>query len=471
MTAALLRPAEYPPLRALLQIVAISHGHPLHLVSLAREIHDRGAIRTRPNGEHFLDTTALDALPPSALGPWLAARELAGHRVELIALARVCAVLGDEFTRAEVAAVLDLVERRGGATTTIDVDVGLAELAAAAILVPSGAGWAFRQALLQEGVYATTNEDERTALHQAALELWSRRDRRELGVAERVARHAEAVGELRVAARAFATLGERAHRAHRPLEADQAWQGAVRNLDVRDLQRGRALLGRARARYRLQRVRDALADLEDALAIAIELADARLEVEVLLERATALDWIDDYAGSAVATERAATRYADATLAELTPEVVLARARVVFRQARAEAVPALEDAAARARRTHHEETEAIALALLGGALVEAKELVRAGSRSRRGRPPHGDPARPRVRPGHDRADRDLQPRRGSAVARRPRRGDQARPPRSVAAARPRRGLDLGRRALARARAGRARRGRRDPPPAIADRGRG
>ncbi|HEY0990718.1 MAG TPA: protein kinase, partial [Kofleriaceae bacterium] len=77
MTAALLRPAEYPPLRALRQIVAISHGHPLHLVSLAREIHDRGAIRTRPNGEHFLNTTALDALPPVALGPWLAARELA----------------------------------------------------------------------------------------------------------------------------------------------------------------------------------------------------------------------------------------------------------------------------------------------------------------------------------------------------------------------------------------------------------
>jgi tetratricopeptide (TPR) repeat protein len=377
MTAALLRPVEYPPLRALRQIVAISHGHPLHLVSLAREIHDRGAIRTRPNGEHFLDTTALDALPPIALGPWLAARELAGHGVELVALARVCAILGDEFERSEVAAVLELVERNGGATTTIDVDIGLAELASATILVASGRGWAFRQALLQEGVYATTNEDERRALHQAALELWCTRDRRDPAVAERVARHAEAVGELRVAARAFATLGERAHQAHRPLEALQAWQGAVRNLDVRDLQRGRALLGRARARYRLQRVRDALADLDEALAIAVGLGDARLEIEALLERATALDWSDDFAGSTATAERAIARHRAVGIAELEPEVALAAARIVYRQARfAEAIPLLQDVVALARREDHHETCAIALVLLGPALAEDNQLDRA-----------------------------------------------------------------------------------------------
>jgi tetratricopeptide (TPR) repeat protein len=376
MTAALLKPVEYPPLRALRQIVGISHGHPLHLVSLAREIHDRGAIRTRPNGEHFLDTTALEALPPLALGPWLAARELAGHSVELVALARVCAILGDELERAEVAAVVELVERRGGATTTIDVDIGLAELAAATILVPSGAGWAFRQALLQDGVYATTNEDERRALHQAALDLWSARDRRDPAVAERVARHAEAVGELRVAARAFATLGERAHRAHRPLDADQAWQGAVRNLDARDAERGRALLGRARARYRLQRVRDALADLGAALAIAVALGDGRLEIEALLEQATALDWGDDFAGSAAVARRVAA-HREAGSPELRPEITLGLARSVYRQARfAEAVPLLEEVVALARAAGHTETETIALVMLGHALAEVMQLDRA-----------------------------------------------------------------------------------------------
>ena len=376
MTAALLKPVEYPPLRALRQIVAIAHGHPLHLVSLAREIHDRGAIRSRPNGEHFLDTTALDALPPLALGPWLAARELAGHGVELVALARVCAILGDEFERAEIAAVVELVEHRGGATTTIDVDVGLAELVAATILVPSGAGLAFRQALLQDGVYATTNEDERRALHQAALDLWSGRELGDPAVAERVARHAEAVGELQVAARAFATLGERAHRAHRPLDADQAWQGAVRNLDARDLQRGRALLGRARARYRLQRVRDALADLDAALAIAVALGDGRLEIEALLEQATALDWGDDFAGSAVVARRVAA-HREAGHLELQAEITLGLARSVYRQARfADAVPLLEEVVALAREAGHAETETVALVMLGHALAEVMQLEHA-----------------------------------------------------------------------------------------------
>jgi eukaryotic-like serine/threonine-protein kinase len=373
LTAALLRPAEYPPLRALRQIVAIAHGHPLHLMALAREIHDRGAIRVRPNGEHFLDTTALDALPPLALGPWLAARELAGLAGELIALARVCAILGDEFARGEIAAVVELVERRGGATTPIDVDVGLAELVAARVLVRFGAGWAFRQALLQDGVYATTNEDERRTLHRAALDIWCARPLTEPSVAERVARHAEAVGEIRIAARAFATLGERAHRAHRPLEADQAWQGALRNLADPDLGRGRALLGRARARYRLQRVRDALADLEEALGIALALGDARLEIEALLEQATALDWSDDYAGSAAIATRAALRCAEVGDPELAPEIALAEARVVFRKTRAAAAPALAEVVAAAHRAGHAETETIARLLLGPALIEGKQL--------------------------------------------------------------------------------------------------
>jgi eukaryotic-like serine/threonine-protein kinase len=381
MIAALLRPAVYPPLRALRQIAAIARGNPLHLAWLVREIHDRGAIRPRPNGEHFLDTTALDALPPIALGPWLAARELAGHGAPLIALARVCAILGDGFERAELAAVVERVERGGGATTTIDADIGLAELAAATILVPAGAGWAFRQALLQEGIYATTDEDERHVLHQAALELWRAADLRTPAVAERVARHAEAVGELRVAARAFATLGEHAHRAHRPLDADQAWQGAVRNLDVRDLERGRALLGRARARYRLQRAREALADLDSALAIAITLGDARFEIEVLLERATAIDWTGDYTGSTITAERAAERAAHALgpaqRAELAPEIELSRARIIYRQARfADAIAPLDEVVALARRAGHVETETIALLMLGHALAEARQDERA-----------------------------------------------------------------------------------------------
>src|SRR5439155_14744348 len=109
-------------------------------------------------------------------------------------------------------------------------------------------------------------------------------------------------------------------------------------LDTRDLEGARELLGRARARYRLQRVRDALADLEEALAIAAGFGDHRVEVEVLLEYATALDWSDDYAGSASITERAIARYREAGDGELGPDIALARARMIYRQTGPAAIP-------------------------------------------------------------------------------------------------------------------------------------
>ena len=370
LAAALLEPAEYPPLRALRRIAAIARGNPLHLRALVREIHDRGAIRTRPNGEHFLDTTALDALPPVALGPWLAAREVAPLAPELVALARLCAVLGDEVLRDELAAVVELVEAKGGATTTVDVDIGLRELAAAGLLVERGARWVFRQALVQDGIYATTDDGERHAIHAAALTHWERRALDEPGIAARVALHAEAVGDRRRAASAFATLGARADREHRTIDADQAWQGVLRNVDARDGVRARALIGRARARYRLQRVTQALEDLDEARAIAIELGDVTLEIEALLERATALDWGDDFPGSAAAAAEAKARFAGSPDRELGIEVRLAEARSLFRaQNLAEGVPALEAVHAEAKAHGRAEAETIAALLLTLGLVD------------------------------------------------------------------------------------------------------
>ncbi len=373
MTAALLRPAEYPPLRALRQIVAIARGNPMHLATLAREIHERGAIRTRPNGEHFLDTTALDALPPVALGPWLAARELAHVSVELVALARVCAVLGDEIDCDELAAVVEAVERRGGATTTIDVDVGLRELTGAGILAtPAPCAWTFPHALLQEGIYATTDEAERTVLHQAALEYWRGKDTANMQVADRIARHAEAVGDRATAAAAYATLGDHAQREHRVLDADQAWQGALRNLDPGDVERGRALVGRARARYQLQRVNEALRDLEETVAIAQHAADPELEIEALLEQATAFDWTQDFERSTAAAARARAlferdrdRHARFAIA-----VEFAAARAAFRAGElAFAETLLRAVLAGAQAAHDDRAEVDAGLLLGCVLVD------------------------------------------------------------------------------------------------------
>lgn len=375
LTASLLRPAEYVPLRALRRVSDIARGNPMHLVMLAREIHERGAILTRPNGEHFLDTTKLDTLAPIALGPWLAVRELAPLDVALCALARLCAVLGGELSRAEIGAVVEAVERVGGPTTTVDVDIGLAELEAAGVLVRAGERWRFRQALLEEGVYETTNERERQALHTAALAYWRGRTGGP-AVDARIARHAEAVGEREIAARAYAAIGARAHEAQRLLDADQAWQGALRNLTAGTAPYARALLGRARARYRQQRQHDARRDLEQVIATARALGEPELEVEALLDLSVTLDLSERFEESAAAAEEAHAQLAalPARPPALEVDVELSRSRALYRRDElAAAVPRLRDVIARAREIQRWETVTIAGLLLAPSLVRLAEL--------------------------------------------------------------------------------------------------
>jgi eukaryotic-like serine/threonine-protein kinase len=371
----LLRPAEYVPVGALRQIAGIARGNPMHLVTLAREIHERGAIGERPNGERFLDTTALDTLPPLALGPWLAVRELDGMREEVVALARLCAVLGGDLSREELAAVLEAVERAGGPATMIDVDIGLAELTSTGILVRAGERWTFRQALLEQGVYETTNEDERRALHTVALAYWRGRPQ-DPAVAARVARHAEAAGDRAAAAEAYAALGAHAHELHRSLDADQAWQGAVRNLDPGTVPYARALLGRARARYRLQRQHEARADLEEVIGIARAGGEPELEIEALLELATALDLSERYDESIAIAEEARQRLAAlaARPRALEIDVELAGARGNFRRDElAAAVPRLRAVIAGARALGRWETVTIAGLLLAPSLARLQQL--------------------------------------------------------------------------------------------------
>lgn len=380
LAASLLRPAEYPPLRALRRLAGLAHGNPLHLSVLVREIHDKGAIRARPGGTHYLDTTALDELSPAALGPWLAARELAGLSVELVALARLCAVLGGEVRRDDLVAIVEAVERMGGATTTIDVDIGLAELTRAGLLTASAHGSEFASSLVEEGIYATTDEHERLALHRAALEHW-RAGADDPALAERVAHHAEAAGDHALAGRAFVTLGERAELEHRALDADQAWSGAVRTLRALERSRARALLGRGRARARLQRMRDALVDLEEATQIAGTIGDRTLEVECLLESATVLDHLEGVDGEITRSNALVVRARELLVQSPEPglslDCDLADGRTLFREQKMrECANLLTGVLATAQQLGRHETATIAALLLGCALSDQKEIDKA-----------------------------------------------------------------------------------------------
>ncbi len=471
LAARLLEPAEYPPLRALRRLAGLAHGNPLHLATLAHEIHARGAIRIRAGGSHFFDTSALDELAPAALGPWLAARELAGLAPELVALARICAVVagdGVELERDEISAIVDGVERAGGATTPVDVGVGLRELETTGLLVTSPRGFQFRQALVEEGIYATTEEGERLAIHRAALALWRRGvdggGAMGIEAAERLARHAEAVGELALAARAFAVRAREAHVRHLLLDEDQAWQGALRNLPAHDEPRARALLGRAEARARQQRTHQAVDDAEAALAIARELGARELELEARFVLAHVLDLGDDFPRSKDVAEQALAMLGDTPVGpHVQRAALLAAARILFRAQRfAEAVPGLREVVRVAREAGDYDVEIAGALILGPALVELRELdeaerlfdevdrdVRASRRSvpsgRGLRQPRlavvgagtdralgrrrraADPDGTRGRPCDARARRHVQPGGGPVVARRARRGAAARAP--------------------------------------------
>ncbi|MEO8846468.1 MAG: protein kinase [Kofleriaceae bacterium] len=331
LAAKLLEPAEYPPLRALRRLVGIARGNPLHLATLTRDLHERGAIRDRAGGVPYFDTSMLEELSPAALGPWLAARELSGLAVELVALARICAVLGGEIQRDELTAIVEAVERAGGATTTIDAGVGLHELEVAGLLVASKHGAQFSQALVEEGIYATTDEAERLTIHRAALGWWGPRVE-DVAAAERVARHAERVGEAAIAARAFGVVARHAQVAHRLIEAEQARQGELRNLPANNADRVRALLGRADARSHQQRSEIAIEDAEAAVEISITLGDPELEIEARLALSRVLDLATDFDRSRDMTETALAKLA--TVASATPELrreaALAQARSAFR---------------------------------------------------------------------------------------------------------------------------------------------
>src|SRR5262249_50324263 len=158
---------------------------------------------------------------------------------------------------------------------------------------------------------------------------------------------------------AFAALGELAQRAHQALDAERAWAGVLRSLDARDAATCRALMGRAWARYRMQRFQDALADLDTALAIARELGDAAVDIAVLLERGIVLDWSFDFAGSAQAVAAAKARLAEvhtSSQSALALGIELGEARTQHRAGENVAcVPRLRAVSAAA----HDETEMIA----------------------------------------------------------------------------------------------------------------
>lgn len=375
LAAIMLLPAEYPPADTLRRLARWAGGNPGCLSAIVRSLKRAGLVRRRPGAESsYLETSALSSLPISPAWQWIVMRQIEELTPEIAACARLCAVLGVSFTRAELEGVQDAVDRAGAAGTPVDAGFGLGVLVERGIL-RRGAGerFSFQSAVFKDAVYETLDLGHREEIHRHALTFWRAQvdpGNGDVGPEqlEPLARHAGACGAREEAADAYLRLGDIAFSRHRHVEAERYYTAALELIAEGDTRRrARALAGRGRIRYRIHRAREAMADLSAARA----LGDGELAAELLLEEATALDWVADYEASARRVDEARATAARSSCPRLAARLLVAEGRTRLRQAQvAEAIALLEEGAARAEALGDHESRVIALVLLTVELAHA-----------------------------------------------------------------------------------------------------
>ncbi len=393
----LLAPVENVPDSAVDLLVERTQGVPLLLVELTRGLRREGLVRRPPRGDsYYLATDELERLPDLPLVEWQARGELDALPVALEAHARLLALLGEEVSIPDTAGVLRRLEESGGdAGLPLDARVGIQQLVAAGLLVEDDSGRiAFRHALVREAIAKEVPEELRRRVHGAAAayylagSLWAESGESPGPDVERrllqVAFHAAQAGLRTVAQGAYLDLAERLRARHAYVPAERHYSRALEQAEeADDPGRFSAYRGRGLMRYRIGRHHDALADFEAALAMARRSGDEAAEIEILLDQATALDWMNDHQLSAARVSEAQAVTPGVRSPMLEARLLLGVGQSMLRENRQEeAVLLLEGAAAAAATLGDEgyETWVVALLLAGfnyqglGRLEDARRVL-------------------------------------------------------------------------------------------------
>ncbi|MGC4000442.1 MAG: protein kinase [Anaeromyxobacter sp.] len=382
----LLAPAEGIPAAALAHLAERAAGVPLLMVELVRGLRAAGLVRPRPGGRTaYLATDELDKVLDLPAVEWLAAAALRAMPPDLAAHAQLAALLGDGVVAAEAAGVLSgLVEAGLGPAFPLDAEAATRRLVEFGLLSRHRDGrTSFRLPVVRDAVARSTPEVLRRAIHEAAFRFHARPgplpEVLRLG---RLATHAAETGRRAEAGEACLELAADRAARHAYVEAEGFYSRALGLLDE-GAARGRleGLRGRGLMRSRVARHRDAVTDLDAAALLARALSDGDAERHALLDEATALDWMNDFA-SARDRVRQAAEVAGPVPPALQARLLLGQGRILFRACRwQEAVGPLEAAAAQAGALGDEgyETRVAALLLLGTALpylgrIEAAEAA-------------------------------------------------------------------------------------------------
>jgi tetratricopeptide (TPR) repeat protein len=167
------------------------------------------------------------------------------------------------------------------------------------------------------------------------------------------------------AERAYLELAERARARHAYTEAERLYSRALEQPVAAEAEaRAAAYRGRGMMRYRIGRYHDALADFLCARAMV---TGAAAQAEILLDEATALDWMDDYKTSEERVHEARALLAGGSTPLFDARLLLGLGRSAHRfSCNEEAVSLLQRAAEAAEPLGEEgyETLVIALLLLG-----------------------------------------------------------------------------------------------------------
>ncbi len=154
---------------------------------------------------------------------------------------------------------------------------------------------------------------------------------------------------------------------HQHAEAERLYSRVLAALGpAEDRRRMTAHRGRASSRYRIGLSQPALEDFDAARALARKLHDAEAEVEILLEKATALDWANDAPAARQAVEQASSLALaeDVRGRRIRAALLVGRGRALFREGRwAEATELLEEAVKAAEQLGAAAHDELVIALL------------------------------------------------------------------------------------------------------------
>lgn len=368
------------------RLVERTKGIPLVVVELIRTLKRDGFLRRGERGSGWvIDTGALRHSTDVPLVQWLLDRELEALSPALRAHAALLAVLGTNFTIERASGLVRELERSGHAPPSeLDPAVGVHRLRRAGLLLESGPNrYEFRNDFLREAAYNYVALETRRATHQAAYRLFDGDEH--LADHERLpqlAFHAAGAGLREEAIELELALARRAVDRHDYLLAHDSFQRALENLAPDDPRHLDAMHGLGLMRFRMGRHQDALRDLDVACKWAQTLGRRDLEVEILLDTATVLDWAEDYPTSRELVERAHVVCGDAPSLLAQARLLLGRGRSMFRLGDGESATSLLQLAARVAESVGEEAYesrvialvlAAPLAALGGDEIAGRKM--------------------------------------------------------------------------------------------------